>query len=122
MESGTQQSLWNMDDERLKVINIKMMSASEALDSWDTELIYFSLYALLREASGKFAVKETEKLQKEMHKLNDLRLPSLKKRSPSKSEFWELGNDIYIEMNKLLKQHGLFFREGKDPRKTVINN
>lgn len=124
MNESVQTSIWNMDESRLKVIAAMMEECSYYFATWDIENLFFSLYGLRREASGKLTIKEVESLSKDLDELNDLKVLCLQNRKSRDrlSAFWMKADEIYISMNRLMKEHGLYFREGKDPRKAVINN
>ncbi len=35
-------------------------------------------------------------------------------------KFYDKADEIYVDQNRLMKAHGLFFREGRDPTKAAL--
>jgi hypothetical protein len=121
--SNTQLAIWNMDEARLKSINDRMERCANALDNWQLEEIFFSILSLRREIAGKLTQTQLDSLNKDIEKLNEYRKNKLNKQDANEvCQYWVLADKIYIDMNRLGKEHGWYFREGKDPRKAVVNN
>ncbi len=115
-------TIWNMDEARLKSLNTYMVLCEDAFVCWSLNEIYTYLKAIRRIASGKFSPKqlkeldtkfsELEKIKRKMDEDNNDETDSVK--------FYNQADDIYLELNKLMKAHGLFFREGRDPTKAAL--
>ena len=107
-----------MDDERMKALNINLLMCEDSFLNWDIENIYIYLRAIFRMISGKLREEEFKGVQDLFKDVEELR-----RKSDDNSKNVELYNqldNIYIYLNRLMKHHGLFFREGRDPSKAVL--
>lgn len=138
-----QQALWNVDGAQLYVIFTIKTEASIALSTWDLETAYWKLRNLRREVdaklrrdkkedykfqrvkriNGKDMIEEDTKKMSEkeavdylLDMLGEERVAFLQ--SPQSdaelSRFYLALEEFYIFLSRLMKQHGLWLREGED--------
>jgi len=117
MAEYTPKSIWNMDDERLKALNGYLLLCEDALLNWDIENTYSYLRAVFRIISGKLRIEEYNAVVELFKKVEILRRD---KPEGKVIEIYNQLDEIYIYINRLMKHHGLYFREGKDPSKAVL--
>ena len=116
-------SIWNLDDARLRTLNYFMVLCDEAFSLWELNEIYSHLRSIRRIICAKIndvefgkvtiAFKELEILKRTMNK-------GEKDYDKKVIEYYNKCDEIYISMSRLMKKHGLFFREGEDPTKAVL--
>ena len=79
--------------------------------------------SIRRIVSGKFKtteIGEVDKLFNELEK-NKRNMDDPDKVDDSESvKYYKKADEIYVKLNRLMKIHGLFFREGKDPRRAGL--
>ncbi|HEC37728.1 hypothetical protein LCGC14_0732170 [marine sediment metagenome] len=135
------QSVWNFDGAQLSLIFQIKAQAGLSLNEWNLEGTYWALRNLRREIDAKFKTtkskttkskfkiivdekeKEVEFTEKEMVdyllrelvKERDLFLVSAGDQE-SMSRFYLVLEEFYLVLSRLMKEHGLYFREGDDPQ------
>lgn len=123
---STIKSIWNADDQRLKTLVYFMTECDIALTDWNLEHAYTNLHAVRRIASGKL-MKDKDSWKELLTKFKELEIKRreclnaeendlMKKRI----EMYNLEDEIYMELNRLIQIHGLWFREGLDPSKAAL--
>ncbi len=115
-------TIWNMDEARLKSLNTYMVLCEDAFVCWDLNNLYTYLKAIRRIASGKFRKTELETLDKKFEKLEGIKrkMDDDREDESDSVKFYNKADEIYLELNRLMKAHGLFFREGRDPTKAAL--
>ena len=123
LQNITLKSMWNMDEARMRVLNTYLILCEDAFLDWDLPNIYLYLQAILRVISGKLSEKEFNGVKEKLNELEEVKRKmdiSEEVRKEDSVKFYNKANDIYIKLNRLMKNHGMFFREGADPRKAVL--
>lgn len=116
-------TIWNMDESRLKSLNNYMVLAEDAFVNWDLDNIYIYMKSIRRIASGKFKKKELDELDVLFGKLEKVKRTmdsQLEINRKDQVEYYNKADEIYVKLNVLMKSHGLFFREGKDPTRAAL--
>lgn len=135
------QSVWNFDGAELNLIFSIKAETVFYLQGWHLELAYWKLRDLRREIDaklktekgkkeyeiqvekdGKVKAKKIKLSEKELvdHMLGDLVnergifLKSVQKEEEH-SRFYLALEEFYLLLCRLMKEHGLYFREGDDP-------
>ena len=115
-------TIWNMDEARLKSLNTYMVLCEDSFVCWDLDNLYTYLKAIRRIAAGKFRKTEVEELDKKFEELEKIKrkMDEDNAEQSDSIKFYDKGDEIYLELNRLMKAHGLFFREGRDPTKAAL--
>jgi len=121
----TAKTVWNMDEARMREINNYLVACEQCLLSWDLELLYTYLLQVRRLCSGKFTTQEYKKLGTDLiDKIEKLRRElnpdEERKYNNDRILIYNLCDELYIELNRLLVKHGLFFRVGDDPTRAAL--
>lgn len=129
----SQQSVWNLDGAQLNLIFQIKYEASVYLTSWQLDQAYWRLRDLRREIDAKLnrtkrekqsiknpenKIEEREMTQKEMvdYLLEELtRERDAYLENEDKSRFYLVLEEFYLLLSELMKEHGLWLREGDDP-------
>lgn len=107
-----------MDEARLRELDHYMIMASRSLDAWDIEETIKYLKGMHRIISGKLnnlkggEFEELNKLFEELQKIKEEMYES--KDINKTKDVWNKCNDIFIYINRLGAEHGLYFREKED--------
>lgn len=131
------QALWNVDAAQLYVIFQIKTDASLYLTGWELEKAYWKLRDLRREIDAKLRRekpkkymvrdKEGKKVAKEItqKEMVDYLLDELtkerevfnnsEKSNEDYSRFYLILEEFYMTLSELMKEHGLYLREGDDP-------
>ena len=139
-----QQSLWNFDGAELFLIFQIKSQIVVALEEWDLGEAYRKIRLLRGELDAKLIrshkklIEEFEKKDKKgegkkktekarvddkMKNLDNDYSNFIKINDPSdeeKADFYKKLESLYMELCYLMKKHGLYFREGEDPRFAVL--
>jgi len=130
MESQGQAALWNFDGAQLQLIFEIKADFLSRLREWDLDNAYWRLRDLATELDAKLfrnfkeletnkEIKATERMLAELEtERNDYSKNPLDKQVASK--FYLYLEAYYKYLNRLMKKHGLYFREGEDPRKAIL--
>jgi len=109
--SETKKAEWNMDDEILKIIKELKSLFIIYMNEWDLKNAYFILRQLRMEIDAKLKPDEQKEAESKMGELENKRREYLKNQKEKKGEFYRSCEKYYIFLNRLMKDHGLFFRE-----------
>ncbi len=124
MESSfNAKTIWNMDESRLKSLNQYMVLCEDAFVNWDLDNIYIYMKSIRRIASGKFKKSEMTQLDtlfSELEKFKRIMDAKLQIDAKDSCEYYNKADEIYVKLNVLMKSHGLFFREGRDPTRAAL--
>lgn len=104
---------WNMDDSVLKSILLLKYQFIEAMKNWKLDEAYWIARQIRMEAEAKFKEKEQEQLAEDMLELENLRNEWFKNKK-LKGKFYRGLESFNIIINRLMKKHGLYFREHDD--------
>lgn len=116
-------TIWNMDEQRLKSLNTYMVLCEDAFVCWDLNNLYVYLKSIRRVISGKITRNQLKDLDKKFEKLEELKRKMDDDDNGDDNEpikFYDKADEIYVDQNRLMKAHGLFFREGRDPTKAAL--
>lgn len=116
-------TIWNMDEARLKSLNTYMVLCEDAFVCWDLNNLYVYLKSIRRVVSGKITKKELANLDIKFGELEELKRKMDSDGNDDESnpiKFYHKADDIYIDLNRMMKGHGLFFREGRDPTRAAL--
>jgi len=121
MNDLTIKSIWNMDEARLKTINYFLNKAELEFQEWDLENLYWTLRSIKRMIYAKLKKNEKENIDKELKELENFRKKiDIVKNGNERGKFYSMCENFYEKLTVLMKEHGLFFREGDDPRFAVL--
>ena len=109
-----------MDDAVLKTISLLKTSFLIYLKEWELDRAYWILREIRAETESKFKEAEQKELEEDIKKLEDIRKKYLENKEKRGEFFIEL-EKFSIKLNRLMKKHGLYFREGINIRKAVHN-
>ena len=109
--SEAKKAEWNMDDEILKIIRQLKSLFIIYINDWDLKNAYFILRQLRMEVDAKLSPEEQKEAEKKMEKLEDKRKEYLEEEKEKRGDFYSSCEKYYIFLNRLMKHHGLFFRE-----------
>lgn len=138
MGEEEQKAIWNVDGAQLYVIFQIKTEASIYLTNWDLEKAYWRLRDLRREIDAKLTrtkkqkyqiknnegdLEEQDLTQKEMvdmllDELTNERISfsNIEDKTPKDfSRFYLILEEFYMVLSELMKEHGLYLREGDDP-------
>lgn len=110
----TLKSEWNMDDAVLKQILLLKYKFLNYLHTWDLNNAYFTLREVWSEVDAKFKPLEQEFCKETIDELEQKRNEWLSNQNKFKGEFYHAIQEVYIMFNRLMKKHGLYFREHDD--------
>ena len=148
MGEESQQSIWNFDGEELFLICKLKHSIVEYLEIWDLDnayrkirLLRMEIDAKLKRAGKRIVEEHEEEIESQKKKQNKEKKGTEKERvdklmnevDESFSEYNEDKNNeeltkkmysklesFYMELCYIMKQHGLYFREGEDMSLAVL--
>ena len=113
-DSGeTLKAEWNMDDSVLKYVLMLKYQFIEALKGWQLDDAYWIARQIRMEVEAKFRVKEQEQLAEDILELEQLRNSWFQDKK-LKGKFYRGLENFNIILNRLMKKHGLYFREHDD--------
>jgi len=113
-----------MDEARLRSINFFLNKADFQFEAWDLENLYWTLRSLKRMCYAKLKKEERKEIDEKLEELENFRKNNNIKRNLKneniRGKFYAMCEKFYEKLTLLMKQHGLFFREGDDPRFAVL--
>jgi len=112
-DSETLKAEWNMDDSVLKSVLMLKYQFIEAMKTWKLDQAYWIARQIRMEVEAKFKVKEQEQLDSDILELEQLRTDYFKNKK-LKGKFYRGLENFNIILNRLMKKHGLYFREHDD--------
>lgn len=118
-------SVWNMDEARLQALNYYLRLVEDAFEYGNHELIHKHLRSVRRILFGKLKEEEMLEVNEIFSKMQEYKDKfytggTKEIKFEMYNEFYNQADEAYIKMNKLMKKHGLYFREGDDPRRAVL--
>lgn len=120
----TAKTVWNMDEARMRVLNQYMVLCEIAFYDWDLNSIHNSLISIRRAISGMLKETDYNKMGKIFQKLEQIKREMNMEKEDEyhilKVKFYNICDELYVELNRAMKKHGLFFREGDDPTRAAL--
>ena len=104
---------WNMDDSILKSVLMLKYQFIEAMKRWNLDGAYWIIRQIRMEVEAKFKEKEQIQLDEDILELEGLRNQFFKDKK-LKGKFYRGLENFMIILNRLMKKHGLYFREHDD--------
>lgn len=119
---GEQESVWNSDNiEHALLFEIKISFISN-LKEWNLEAAYWDVRLLRLEFDAKLDDKEQKEVDRDIRSLEEMRTEYLKSKDDPESngKFYAQLETFYILLTRLIKKHGIYFREGVDPSRAAL--
>lgn len=116
----TLKAIWNMDEGILKSILFLKMTLIYQMQNWDLDRAYWTLRNIRMEIDSKLKSEEQKIAENKLKTLENTRREYLKDKRNKKREFYLALENYYVLLNRYMKAHGLYFREGDDPRYAVL--
>lgn len=114
-------SIWNFDDEQFRAMFSLKQLCIEYLSANDLENLYWVLRSLRSEIIPKLTADQKKKVNEKLEDLVKTRETFHSKRDvESSNEFYIKSEEFYILLCELMVEHGIYFREGDDPRKAAL--
>ena len=110
----TEKAKWNMDDEILKIIRELKISFLNSMKNWELEEAFWILDLICVECDAKLKSKEQEYIENELSELEKLREEYSKDAREVSGKLYIKLRKLYKEINRLMKKHGVWFREFED--------
>jgi len=113
--SETVQTVWNIDDEILKIIKDLKVDFLRNMKHWNLEEAFFDLILICSECDAKLREEERNSIASDISKLEEVRKEVQKNKGRKGKE--KLYVDLlktYKKINKFMKEHGVWFREYDD--------
>ena len=112
-ESETLKAEWNMDDSILKSVLLLKYQFIDKMKAWELDEAYCIIRQIRMEVEAKFKIKEQESLDADILELEELRNDYFKNKR-LKGKFYRGLESFNIILNRMMKKHGLYFREHDD--------
>jgi len=111
---------WNADDIQLfNLFEIKS-KILEFLNSREFEMLYWEIRKLWVELDAKMTETERTKFENSIKVLDTMRVEYIRgnknSRSKTEIEFYKLLVNFYRDLCRMMKEHGLYYRESEDDR------
>jgi len=116
----TAKTVWNMDEAVLKTIKDLKTAFLVLMQTWRLDNAYWIIRNIRMEIDAKLKEKEQTIVDKKLKDLEEKRKEYLQDKNKKRGEFYFYLEDYYILLNRYMKKHGLYFREGDDPRLSVL--
>lgn len=109
-----EKAVWNIDDEILKIIKDLKISFLNSLKEWKLEDAYWFLDLICTECDAKLKDDEQKDIENKLKELEDKRQEYSKNGKEKKGEFYFQLRTLYKTINRLMKEHGVWFREREE--------
>ena len=113
-ESSSEKSVWNIDDEILKIIKDLKVMFLISMKDWKLENAYWYLDLMITECDAKLRDDEQKDIEKELIILEKNRRSYKGNGKEQVGEFYVGLKNLYKKLNRLMKEHGVWFREQDD--------
>ena len=124
MVDFTAKTVWNMDESRMKAVDYYLSLCETAFINWNLEELYIYLKQVRRMISGKISEEQFKKcddMLQDMEKIRrSINIDNEQETKKKKSELYEKADELYVYLNRLMKKHGMFFKEGDDPTRAAL--
>jgi len=112
---------WNADDEKLEIVIELEKNLEDAFLSFDFDAIYTLLRAYRRQTLPKFVLTEQKNINTKMDSLTEsLQKYQTQKTEKLKKEFYINAEDLFLQISQLLKEAGVYYREGKNASHAIL--
>lgn len=120
----TAKTIWNMDEARMRVLNQYLVMCEMSFLDWDLDNLYIQLVSIRRIISGKISKEEYDKAGEKLEEIEKLKkqmdIDKEKDYDKKRVEWYNICDQLYVMLNRFMKKHGLFFREGDDPTRAAL--
>lgn len=113
-EKEGEKAVWNIDDEILKIIKDLKIIFLIHMKDWKLEDAYWKLDILCMECDARLNKKEKEEVEADLKTLEVNRQIYSKNGKERAGEFYVNLRDLYKKINRMMKEHGVWFREFED--------
>jgi len=110
----TDKAVWNMDDEILKIIKDLKIVFLRHLKNWNLEDAYWILDIICMECDAKLKDKERDDIERDLDELEKNRKKYSSQAREKAGIFYINLRNLYKKINRLMKRHGVWFREVQD--------
>jgi hypothetical protein len=120
MDTNSDRSIWNFDDERMKVLHEHMVICEFAFENWNLELVNKKLQTIALIVSGAdWSENEWEAIEKSFEEIEELKREidnSFSEQTVGEKQvaFYNKARDIYKTINRKMQSKGFFFRVRED--------
>lgn len=116
---------WNADEEKLKIIMGIEKEITYAFINYNLEDVYTLLRAYRIHATTKFKQPIKDDLTNELNKISELLEEHKKVTNPikkieTKKKFIIKSEEYFIKISSLLKEAGVYYREGKGATTAIL--
>jgi len=112
--SSDGKAVWNMDDEILKIIKDLKICFLKSMQGWKLEDAYWYLDLMCMECDAKLKDTEQKEIEGKLQELEQMRQTCKINGHSNVGEFYKGLRNLYKELNRLMKEHGIWFREAED--------
>lgn len=125
MDYSSNQTEWNADDDKLRLILAIEASLEEAFINYSYEDIYIYSRAYKREVVAKFSGKDNETVLKNINELMKKLTEKYKrlletKTDIAKNDFYVTAEELFEYISSQLKKAGVYFREKRGATTAVM--
>ena len=110
----SEKAVWNIDDEILKIIKDLKVIFLMHMKDWRLEDAYWKLDLICMECDAKLKAVEKTEIEKDLKNLETNRQNFVKNGKEKAGEFYVNLRNLYKKINRLMKEHGVWFREFED--------
>jgi hypothetical protein len=113
-EKENEKSVWNIDDEILKIIKDLKSIFIIHMKDFRLEDAYWKLDALCMECDARLNNKEREEIENALKILEGNRQTYSKNGKGQAGEFYVNLRNLYKKINRMMVEHGVWFRAFED--------
>lgn len=118
---NTVETKWNADQEKFLMIMDIEKALEEAFITYDIDNIYTLLRAYRRQTQTKFEEKAQKILQTDIDEISRKYEKYKKDKSENnKKDFYLYAEGFFLGISQALKNAGVYFREGRDASKAIL--
>ena len=110
-KEDSEKAIWNIDDEILKIIKELKVAFLLYMKSFMLEEAYWVLDLICIECDAKLKEKEQKEIEEDLKILEFNRQKFIKMDRNRYGEFYVNLRNLYKKINRLMKAHGVWFRE-----------
>jgi len=110
----SEKAVWNIDDEILKIIKDLKVIFLMHMKDWRLEDAYWKLDLICMECDAKLKLPEQKEIEEDLKSLEKYRQDFAKNGKERAGEFYVRLRDLYKKLNRMMKEHGVWFREMED--------
>lgn len=113
-EKESDKAVWNIDDEILKIIKDLKVIFLMHMKDWRLEDAYWKLDLMCMECDAKLKKDERKEIESDLKILETNRQTFSKDGKEKAGEFYVNMRNLYKKLNRMMKEHGVWFREFED--------